>query len=177
MAYLTSGNGCHFMGRMSRIQSIAEQQMGNKQDGTPNMVKVAKFTVAVPRKLTSQQRQANNVKDCDFVPFEATGSNAELIEKYFPVGKAVSILAQYREYQYKDSQSGETKYGHSFDVNAIDFVVNDAKSLQDGGNNNSGGTAQQNTGGGYGQPQNQPAPQTNPEVSNFSMFSSSTNPF
>ena len=50
-------NCCFFEGRISRDPQFSQVQMGIGQNGQPNMVDKALFSIAVDRALSSQQRQ------------------------------------------------------------------------------------------------------------------------
>lgn len=183
-------NFCFFEGRVSKEPQYSTVQFGN------DTVEKALFSIAVDRALSSTQRQkANNgdqsVKTCDFVPCSLLGNPVNTLRQWFPVGKAIKVVGHYTEYQTTDSQTGQKKYGHMFEIDYISFTVQDSKKLQgDDGN-------QQNNGGGYQQPQqnfnnngyqqayqqpqqNYQQPQQNfqqPQQGNFQMFPGDDSPF
>lgn len=173
-------NLCIFEGRISRDPQYSQVQMGvNQQTGQPNMVDKALFSIAVDRALSSQQRQKakngdQSIKTADFVPCSLTGPSVNTLKQYFSKGKAISVLGHYTEYQTVDRQSGQTKYGHMFEIDMIGFPTNDAQYLQ--GNNNNGNN-------NYQQPQQnyQQAPQQNYQQqapqNDFAMFDESDSPF
>lgn len=186
-------NNCEFIGRVAKIQQPTQVQMGTNQQGQPNMVDKIMFTLAVDRALSSAQRQKvrngdQSIKTTDFVPLSATGAVVNnIIVPYCPVGKSIVVKAHYTEYQTKDQQTGQTKYGHIFEVDDIGFTPQDSKNLQqNGGNANNGGSnsyGNNNHGNnGYQQPQNnsfnQQAHQMQPSNnSNFAMFDDAQMPF
>ena len=65
-------NCCFFEGRISRDPQFSQVQMGVGQNGQPNMVDKALFSIAVDRALSSQQRQKakngdQSIKTVDFI--------------------------------------------------------------------------------------------------------------
>lgn len=180
-------NQCNFEGRISRDPQYSQVQMGTNQNGQPNMVDKALFSVAVDRALSSAQRQKakngdQSVKTADFIPCSLTGAQVATLRQYFPKGKAIRITAHYTEYQTTDQQTGQTKYGHIFEVDYIGFTVADSKNIQ----NNNGGQQPQNNGGyqqnnyqnngGYQQNNQQQNYNQQPQ-NNFAMFDESESPF
>lgn len=175
---LNPSNLCMFEGRMTR-----EPQYSNVQFGQETVEK-ALFTIAVDRALSSAQRQKvkngdKTIKTADFIPCSLLGGQVATLRQYFPVGKAIKVVGHYTEYQTTDNQTGQTKYGHIFEIDNISFTTQDSKNLQQ----NQG---QQN--GGYQQPQQaqtyqqnnyqQPAPvQQPPMQGGFSMFDEGESPF
>lgn len=187
---INPANICIFEGRMTRDPQLSTVQMGQES------VEKALFTVAVDRALSSAQRQKvkngdKSIKTADFVPCSLLGAQVATLKQYFPVGKSIRIMGHYTEYQTTDNQTGQTKYGHIFEVDNISFTVQDSKNLQQ----NQGQQAPQqnyqqpNT---YQQPQQQyqqpyqqpyqQAPQQNyqqptPAQGGFAMFDESESPF
>lgn len=172
-------NLCIFEGRLTKAPTFSQVQMGQNQDGSPNMVDKAMFTIAADRALSSAQRQQvkngnTNIKTADFITFTLIGGQVETLKNYFPQGKAIRILSHFTEYQTTD-QNGQTKYGYMFEADHIGFVTQDAKALQ--GNNGGQQNTQSQGGGGYQQPQqHQSTPQPQPQGS-FSMFDEENQPF
>lgn len=190
-----SANLCIFEGRISREPQYSTVQIGSET------VQKALFSIAVDRALSSAQRQKarsgdQSVKTCDFIPCSLLGAKVDTLRQWFPVGKSIRVIAHYTEYQTKDSQTGQTKYGHMFEIDDISFTVQDSKNLQ--GNQNNGqqnyqsAPAQQmppqNNGyqQNYQQPQYQQMPQNNgyqqmPQQqapqNNFAMFDEAESPF
>lgn len=177
---VNSKNICIFEGRMVR-----EPQYSNVQMGQDNVEK-ALFTIAVDRALSSAQRQKvkggdQSIKTTDFVPCSLLGARVATLRQYFPVGKAIRVIGHYTEYQTTDQQSGQKKYGHMFEIDDIDFTIQDSKNLQQ---NQNQGTQQQNNYGNapqqqyqqnaYQQPQYQ---QQMPAQGGFAMFDESESPF
>lgn len=179
---INSANICIFEGRLSRDPQYSSFQ------GQNGPVQKALFTIAVDRALSSDMRQRakndSSIRTADFVPCSLIGKQVETLQKYFSKGKGIRVVGHYQEYQTKDQQTGETKYGHNFEVDTIGFCIQDPKGQQD----NSGGYQQQPQ--QYGQPQQQypqqqyqqppqqqyqqPAPQ---QAQGFSMFDESNSPF
>lgn len=182
-----SANLCIFEGRI-----VSAPQYSTIQSGTETFEK-AIFRVAVDRKLSAAQRQKvkagdKSIKTADFVSFSLIGNRVETLRNYFPVGKSIRITAHYTEYETMDSQTGTKKYGHMFEVDDIDFTVQDAKSLQGSNNgqqqygaannNYSAPNNYQGQGTNYGG-QNQYQQQAQPQATNgnFSMFDGDNMPF
>ena len=156
---INPANICIFEGRMTRDPQCSTVQMG--QDS----VEKALFTVAVDRALSSAQRQKvkngdKTIKTADFVPCSLLGAQVATLKQYFPVGKSIRVMGHYTEYQTTDNQTGQTKYGHIFEVDNISFTVQDSKNLQN--QQQGGGGYQQAPQQNYQQPQQyQQAPQQN----------------
>ena len=98
------------------------------------------FTLAVDRKLNSQQRQASRNGDqsivtTDFVRCSLIGNAVPTFKQYCPKGKAITVSCTYATYQSTNNQTGQTQYGHIFNVEDFSFAVADAKNMA-GGNNN-----------------------------------------
>lgn len=174
-------NCCFFEGRISRDPQFSQVQMGVGQNGQPNMVDKALFSIAVDRALSSQQRQKakngdQSIKTVDFIPCSLIGAQVATLRQYFPKGKAIKVVGHYTEYQTTDQQTGQTKYGHIFEIDNIGFTIADSKNIQNGGGqaqNNNGGYQQNN--GGYSQ---QSAQNFNQQPqNNFAMFDESESPF
>ena len=174
-------NCCFFEGRISRDPQFSQVQMGVGQNGQPNMVDKALFSIAVDRALSSQQRQKakngdQSIKTVDFIPCSLIGAQVATLRQDFPKGKAIKVVGHYTEYQTTDQQTGQTKYGHIFEIDNIGFTIADSKNIQNGGGqaqNNNGGYQQNN--GGYSQ---QSAQNFNQQPqNNFAMFHESESPF
>jgi single-stranded DNA-binding protein len=193
---INPANLCIFEGRVSRDPQYSTVQMGQES------VEKALFSIAVDRALSSAQRQKvkngdQTIKTADFIPCSLLGAQVATLRQYFPKGKAIRVMGHYTEYQTTDQQSGQTKYGHMFEIDNISFVVADSKNLQGGGqapqqgyqqppmNNGYQQAPQQNYQQGYQQaPQNyqpqqnyQAPPQQQPQGNNFAMFDESASPF
>lgn len=160
-----AANLCHFAGRVSKDPEIKQYQGNNGQFSK------ARFSIAVDRALTAEQRnavrnamnagQTSDIQTCDFIDLEATGAMVDkIIAPYCVKGKACLVTCHYNSYSYTDQQTGQKKYGHSFIVDDITFAPQDAKGLQNNGN---GGQQQQ---GGY-QQNNYQQPQGNYQQNNY----------
>lgn len=174
---INPANICIFEGRITRDPQISTVQMG--QDS----VEKALFTIAVDRALSSAQRQKvkngdKSVKTADFIPCSLLGAQVATLKQYFPVGKAIRVMGHYTEYQTTDNQTGQTKYGHIFEVDNISFTVQDPKNLQQNQGQQQA-APQQN----YQQPNTYQAPQQNyqqqsaPAQNGFAMFDENDSPF
>jgi len=176
-------NVCIYEGRMVREPQYSTVQMG--QDS----VEKALFTIAVDRALSSAQRQKvkagdQSIKTTDFIPCSLLGAQVATLRQYYPVGKAIRVMAHYTEYQTKDNQTGQTKYGHIFEVDNISFTVQDSKNLQNNNGQQQGGyqqpAPQQNyapQNNGYQQPMQNNYQQPAPQPGGFAMFDEGESPF
>lgn len=196
---VNSHNLCMFEGRITQDPEYTQVQTANGA-----MDKVT-FSIAVDRKLTSQQRQASKNGDqsivtSDFVRCSLIGNAVNTFKQYCPKGKAITVTCTYATYKSTNQQTGQTQYGHIFNVEDFSFTVADAKNMGQGGGqpqmngNNNGynqgnyqqnnGYGQQNNGygqpnNGYGQPQQQNFMNAPQPQGNFEMFdnSNSASPF
>lgn len=181
---VNTNNLCVFEGR------VAKDPQFSQINGQKGPIDKVVFDLVVDRGMNAQQRQnaqANQQQTADFIHCSMIGNQVNAFRQYCPKGKAVKILCHYTQYTYTDKQTGQTQYGHQFDVDNFGFTTADAKSLGDGSGNNGGNFNQgnggygQNNGGNYGGQQNNnygnnqqnngnfmnaPQPQ-----SNFDMFS------
>lgn len=182
-------NLCIFEGRISREPQYSTVQIGQ------DTVQKALFSIAVDRALSSAQRQKarngdQSIKTCDFIPCSLLGAQVDTLRQYCPVGKAVKVIGHYTEYQTKDQQTGQTKYGHMFELDHIGFVTQDSKNLQQnqGGQQAPAQQANQYPQQQYQQPQQQYQPQQYQQApqqyqqapapqSNFTMFDENQSPF
>jgi single-strand DNA-binding protein len=148
---VNTNNLCVFEGRVAKDPQFSQI---NGQNGPIDKVV---FDLAVDRGMSAQQRQnaqANQQQTADFIHCSMIGNQVNAFRQYCPKGKAVKVLCHYTQYTYTDKQTGQTQYGHQFDVDNFGFTTADAKALGDG--NNGGGYQQnngynQNNGGNYGQ--------------------------
>ena len=100
--------------------------------------KVARFNVAVDRKLTKEQRGKEGVQTADFVPVVAFGKTAEFLEKYFKKGSAVEITGRIQTGSYTN-KDGVKVYTTDVVAEDVGFGVGSTKANSDG--NASGNTA------------------------------------
>lgn len=177
------GNVCMFEGRIVRDIDYSTFNVNDGQGGQRTVSK-ARFTIAVDRPLSKQQRQqaqnGSDIKTADFIPISVTGAAVDnILKPYFFKGKGIRVSAHYTEWAKKDPQTGQTTYGHSFEADDIGFCIQDPKGAN--GNNNGGGGGQGNTGnngGGYNNnQQNNSQPQQQNQNAGFSMFDDDNQPF
>jgi len=163
---INTSNLCTFEGRVAKDPQFSQI---NGQNGPIDKVV---FDIAVDRGMSSaqkQQAQNNNQQTADFIHCSMIGNQVNAFRQYCPKGKAVKVVAHYTQYQYTDKQTGQTQYGHQFDVDNFGFTTQDAKNMA-----NTGGNFQQQPQQNNFQPQqnngfmNAPQPQ---QQSNFNMFS------
>lgn len=115
-------NNCTFMGRLTRDPEVSSIPTSNGE-----LTKV-RFSLAVDRAVRKGQQ-----KETDFINFSAIGPKAEFISKYFTKGKPMFVNATFRT--YKVEKNGQTTYGYDFDVQDVQFVLQD--SSQNAGANQS----------------------------------------
>lgn len=142
---VNTSNLCMFEGRVAKDPQFSQIKI-NGQNGPIDKVI---FDLAVDRGMNAQQKQnaqANQQPTADFIHCSMIGNQVNAFRQYCPKGKAVKVLCHYSQYTYTDKQTGQTQYGHQFDVDNFGFTVADAKALD---NSNNGGGYQQNN--GYGQ--------------------------
>lgn len=165
---VNTSNLCIFEGRISKDPEFSQIQ------GQSGPIDKVVFDLAVDRGMSASQRQtaqSNNQQTADFIHCSMIGAQVKTFQQYCPKGKAVKVLCHYTQYTYTNKQTGQTQYGHQFDVDKLGFVTNDAKSLSGGGNaNNNAGFQQQNNGfQNNNNFMNAPQPQQI-QNSNFEMF-------
>jgi single-stranded DNA-binding protein len=167
---VNTSNMCIFEGRVAKDPEFTQI---NGQNGPIDKVV---FDIAVDRGMNAQQKQnaqANQQATADFIHCSMIGNQVNAFKQWCPKGKAIKVLCHYTQYTYTNKQTGQTQYGHQFDVDNFGFVTNDAKSLSGGGNvnaNNNMGFQQQNNGfQNNNNFMNAPQPQQT-QNSNFEMF-------
>lgn len=106
-------NNCTFMGRLTRDPEVSSIPTSNGE-----LTKV-RFSLAVDRAVRKGQQ-----KETDFINFSAIGPKAEFISKYFSKGKPMFVNACFRT--YKVEKNGQTTYGYDFDVQDVQFVLQDS---------------------------------------------------
>jgi single-stranded DNA-binding protein len=179
---------CIFEGRISKDP---EYSVVNSANG--NLEKVT-FDIAVDRAMSSAQKQAaqaNNQATADFIHCQMVSNQnnqnnrVNTFRQWYQKGKAIKVVCHYNQYTYVDKQSGQTRYGHQFDVDDFGFTVADSQTLTNNHNNQQQQYAQPNNGyqqPQYAQPNNgyQQQPQNNfmnapqpQQQGNFQMFDSS----
>ena len=158
---INTSNLCTFEGRVAKDPQFSTIQGQNGQ------IEKVVFDLAVDRGMSKQQKanaQNNGQPTADFVHCSMIGAQVAAFREYCPKGKAVKVVARYSQYTYQDKNTGQTQYGHQFDVDNFGFVTQDASYINNGNNGGGNGGYQQN------QQQNnfQQAPQ--PQNNNFDMF-------
>jgi single-strand DNA-binding protein len=130
---VNTNNVCMFEGRVAKDPQFSQV---NGQNGP---IEKVTFDLAVDRGMSSNQRQnaqANQQPTADFIHCSMIGNQVNAFKQYCPKGKSIKVLCHYTQYSYTDKQTGQTQYGHQFDVDNFGFTVSDAKSLNNSGNNN-----------------------------------------
>lgn len=95
-------NIVHMMGRATADPEIRTSQAGNL---------IAKFSLAVDKKLTRQQREEfvrDNRSTADFFKVVAWGGTAEILERYLKKGARIAVLGQMINNNYE--KDGERVY-------------------------------------------------------------------
>ena len=85
--------------------------------------RIAKFTLAVDRKLSKEKREAEGVVTADFIPCVAYDGNARFIEQYIKKGNAVVIEGRITTGSYIDKE-GNKCYTWDVVVDSIEFGNN-----------------------------------------------------
>ena len=184
---MNTANLCIFEGRIARDPQYSSFNV-NTQNGQQTVEK-ALFTIAVDRVLTQAQRQKvkagdNSIKTTDFIPCSLVGAQVSILRQFFFKGKGIRVVGHYSEYQTKDQQTGETKYGHNFEIDSIGFCIQDPKQQGDAQQQNNGYNNEygQNNNGynqnnnGYTQNNNAQVPNNSNNVK-FTMFDANSTPF
>lgn len=145
---INTDNLCVFEGRLTKDPEITQTNINGQQ------VNKAKFTIAVNRVLTQQQKaakqQGQQIEDADFILCSCLGGTADLLQKFFVKGKPIKVIGSLRTYSTTDQATGQKTYGFGLNVDTIGFV------LTDNTQNNTNGGGQQSPGqfnpnGGQGQ--------------------------
>lgn len=95
-------NIVHMMGRATADPEMRTSQAGNL---------MAKFSLAVDKKLTRQQREEfvrDNRSTADFFKVVAWGGTAEILERYLKKGARIAVLGQMINNNYE--KEGERVY-------------------------------------------------------------------
>ena len=182
--FLNTSNVCQFEGRIAKDPQFQQLQ------GPQGPFEKVTFDIAVDRGLSAAQRQEaqnNNKPTADFIHCSLTGNAVNNFRQYYGKGKAIRVVCHYSQYQYVDKQTGQTQYGHNFEVDGFGFTVRDASNVAQGNDQQQGGfqnngyqqpqqnyqnNGYQQQGGGYPQQQQQ-------VQGNFQMFdnSNTSSPF
>lgn len=132
---VNTNNLCVFEGRVAKDPQFSQI---NGQNGPIDKVV---FDLAVDRGMNSQAKQnaqANQQATADFIHCSMIGAQVKSFQQYCPKGKAVKVLCHYTQYTYIDKQTGQTQYGHQFDVDNFGFTTADAKSISNNGSQQGG---------------------------------------
>jgi len=100
-------NSC-FTGRFTKNPEL--QEVGDK--------KKVNFNLAVARNF----KNAEGVVEADYLQFEAWGTTAENICKFFKQGRMIGITATARSESWEDKETKEMKYNTKFLVDSWDFT-------------------------------------------------------
>ncbi|MGI5948768.1 single-stranded DNA-binding protein [Peptoniphilus sp.] len=134
-------NSVCLIGRLTRDPIVRYSQNG---------MAIARFTVAVDRRLSRQKKQemeANNQQTADFIGCTAFGSTAELISNYFKKGSQIGVEGRIQTGSYE--KDGRTVYTTDVVVNNITFISSSGGGQNMGGfNQNQGGFSSPNQNSG-----------------------------
>lgn len=126
------GNLCVFEGRITKDIEVSTLGSGDK-----TFTKV-KFSIAVDKNMTKAQKDAakqSNKPTADFIPLEAIGGVADFISKWFGKGKAIRVVASFKNNNYTD-KNGNQVYSYAFDVSDASFTIADSQGASGGAGNN-----------------------------------------
>lgn len=181
---VNSANLCIFEGRIAKDIEYSSFNAPDGQGGQRTVEK-ARFSLAVDRILTQQERQKvkngdTSVKTADFLPMELVGNGVSVLKQYFFKGKGIRVICHYATWTSQKQGTGETIYGHTFEIDDFGFTIQDPKNAN-GGNNNAGnnqGGGNYNGGGqGGGYNNNGSQQQNRQQQAGFSMFDDDNQPF
>jgi len=130
---INTSNLCTFEGRISKDPEFSQFQ------GKNGPVDKVVFDLAVDRGMNSQAKQnaqQNNEPTADFIHCNMIGAQVAAFRQFCPKGKAVKIVCRYHQFTYIDKNTGETRYGHDFDVDSFGFVTQDASYIANNGQQN-----------------------------------------
>lgn len=179
---VNSANLCVFEGRIAKDIDYSSFNVADGQGGQKSIDK-ARFSLAVDRILTQAERQKvkngdTTVKTADFLPMEMIGAGVSVLKQYFFKGKGIRVVCHYSTWQSKNQQTGETIYGHTFEVDDFGFCIQDPKNAANGGGTGNAGSGNAGTGQQYNNSQQQSRPQQQQAApAGFSMFDDDNQPF
>lgn len=130
---------------MNSIQLLGRMVREPELRYTPNGTGVARFTLAVNRKLSKEKREEaerNNQPTADFIGCQAWGKSAETIANYVKKGDLFLIQGRIQTGSY-DDKDGKRVYTTDVVVESFDFVQQrDSEHRQQYQNTNSAYTQQ-----------------------------------
>ena len=121
-------NNVSLLGRLTRDPELKYTQSGTA---------VARFNVAVDRRISKEKRQeaeAANQPTADFISCTAWRQTAELIANYFKKGNRIGVTGRIQTGSYE--KDGTKVYTTDVIVESIDFV--ESKNENAGSGNNQG---------------------------------------
>ena len=104
-------NACVFVGNLGSDPEERETSTGKV---------FARFSIAVNEKMKVQDEWEDKTT---WVPCVLFGNGAEPFLEYVGKGDKVMITCKYQTYSYEDNDTGETKYGHNFQVVSWDKLT------------------------------------------------------
>ncbi len=125
------------MGRLTKDVDVKTSQNANN---------VAKYTLAVDRRLSGEQRKNENVQTADFISIVAFGKSADFAEKYFRKGMKVVVTGRIQTGSYTNKDGVKV---YTTDVVAEDQEFAESKASQDGAAASSNNAALSDSGDGF----------------------------
>lgn len=110
---------------------------------TQNNTAVCKFTLAVSRQLSKEQREHGG-PDVDWIGITVFGRQAEICEKYLSQGSMVTVSGRIQTGSYKDKE-GRTVYTTDVIANRVEFGSYKSDGQQSQGGNGNGGSKNYST--------------------------------
>lgn len=132
-----------------RLTRDPETRYSQQQDG--NNMAIARYTVAVDRRLSSEQRKSENVQTADFISVVAFGRAGEFAEKYLKKGTKVIVTGRIQTGSYTNKDGVKV---YTTDVVAEDQEFAESKNAASSNGNASAQAGNTNT-------QADPAPAAN----------------
>ncbi len=121
------------MGRLTKDPEVRYSQGGE------NSLAIARYTLAVDRRLAKSQSGDKNQQTADFIQCVAFGKSGEFAEKYFRKGIKIAVTGRIQTGSYTN-KDGATVY-------TTEVVVEDQE-FAESKNTGNGGATQQNASGG-----------------------------
>lgn len=123
-------NRIDLIGRLTRDPEIRYQTNGSTGDKFAN----ARFTIAVNRR----KKDNNGNYQADFIPCEAAGKVAEIIEKYVRKGMMIFVSGSMQSGSYTD-KDGKTVYTLNAKITDVEFLEKKADNTENAFPDNSAG--------------------------------------
>ncbi|MBR1677304.1 MAG: single-stranded DNA-binding protein [Clostridia bacterium] len=119
-------NKVELIGRLTRDPDVRYTQ-------SQEPMAIARFTIAVDRRLSKAQRDKGGTATADFISCVAFGKNGEFVEKYFSKGMKIALTGRIQTGSY-DHKDGYKVY--TTDVVCEEFDFCESKGADAPANNN-----------------------------------------